>query len=79
MADLHDLDSLVADLLAGTVGDDAASERLQGALTAALGNAIAVRAAGDATVAALHCDRAGMQVIEAATFAALLLEDAGRP
>lgn len=79
MADLHDLDSLVADLLADSLDDAPANDELQAALIAALGNAIAVRADGNERLASLHCDRAGIQIVEAATLAATLMHGGARP
>jgi len=77
MADLHDLDELLADLLVDALDDTPANEKLQSCLIAALGNAIAFRAGVDTALADRLCERASVQIIEAAALSATF-QSAGR-
>jgi len=79
MADFHDLDELIADLMVDALGDYAANQELQDCLIAALGNAIAFQADGDTALADRLCERASIQIIEAAALSATFQGTAGRP
>jgi hypothetical protein len=78
MADVQALDSLIADLAAEALRSTEANDELQACLIAGLGTAIASRARGNADLANALCERASVQILEAAALFASLLDDAGR-